>query len=58
MEHNSYGPDDSEGHNAEQLFIGYYQEHQAQDSYLYIFLDIFPFPMTTSDGYLDTILRS
>ena len=45
MEHKSYGPDDSEGHNAEQLFIGCQQEHQAQDSYFYLFFDIFPFPL-------------
>jgi hypothetical protein len=43
MEHKSYATDDSEGHNAEQLFIESCQEHQAQDSYLYIFLDIFIF---------------
>jgi len=43
MEHKSHATDDSESHNAGQLFIGYYQEHQAQNSYLYIFLDIFIF---------------
>ena len=37
MEHKSHATDDSESHNAGQLFIGYYQEHQAQNSYLYIF---------------------
>jgi len=43
MEHKSHATDDSESHNAGQLFIGYYQEHQAQNNYLYIFLDIFIF---------------
>jgi hypothetical protein len=58
MEHKSHATDDSESHNAGQLFIGYYQEHQAQNSYFYIFLDIFSFPLTTSDDYLDTLPRS
>src|ERR1700733_15327648 len=44
MEHKSYVTNDSEGHNAAPLFIENCQEHQAQDSYLYIFLDIFSFP--------------
>jgi len=55
MEHKSYVTDDSEGHNAASLFIENCQEHQAQDSYLYIFLDIFSFPLTTSDRCLDTL---
>jgi hypothetical protein len=58
MEHKSHATDDSESHNAGKLFIGYYQEHQAQNSYFYIFLDIFSFPLTTSDDYLDTLPRS
>jgi hypothetical protein len=58
MEHKSHATDDSESHNAGQLFIGYYQEHQAQNSYFYISLDIFSFPLTTSDDYLDTLPRS
>jgi hypothetical protein len=55
MEHKSYVTDDSESHNAAPLFIKNCQEHQAQDSYLYIFLDIFSFPLTTCDGCLDTL---
>jgi hypothetical protein len=62
MEPKSYGPDDSEGHNADQLFIGYYQEHQALNqalnNYFYILLDILSFSLTTGDDYLDTIPRS
>jgi hypothetical protein len=55
MEHKSYVTDDSESHNAAPLFIENCQEHQVQDSYLYIFLDIFSFPLTTSNGWLDTL---
>jgi len=55
MEHKSYVTDDSESHNAAPLFIENCQEHQVQDSYLYIFLDTFSFPLTTSDGCLDTL---
>ena len=62
MELKSYGPDDSEGHNAEQLFIGYYQEHQALNQalniYFYILFDFLSFSLTTGDDYLDTIPRS
>jgi hypothetical protein len=58
MGHQSHTTDDSESHNAEQLFIKYYQEHQTQNSYFYIFLDIFTFPLTTSDDYLDILPRS
>ena len=58
MELKSYGPNDSEGHNAEQLFIGYYQENQALNIYFYILFDFLSFSLTTGDDYLDTIPRS
>ena len=41
MEFKSYGPNDSEGHNADQLFIGYYQEHQALNQALNIYIYIY-----------------
>jgi hypothetical protein len=55
MEHKSHVTDDSESHNAALLFKENCQE--PQDSYLYIFLDIFSFILTTSDGCLVVLPR-